>query len=109
MSLLPLTREEHRTVHGGSPAVLPRVSLDGMGPAFDGQLSGADRRAASCAYRQRMKLGPARVLEDDWLLPRVHVVVAPLLQRKHDRTQVSTGFGQVILVARWVLGVHASL
>jgi hypothetical protein len=48
-----------------------------------------------------MKFGPARVLEDDWLVPRVHVVVAPLLQRENDRTQVSTGFGQVILVARW--------
>src|SRR5207248_11234971 len=88
---------------------LPGIAVDGMGPAGDRQLAGLDRCPAGRAYRQRMKFGPARVLEDDWLLSRVHVVVAPLLQRENDRSQVGTSFGQVILVARWVLGVHASL
>ena len=44
-----------------------------------------------------MKLSSAGVLEDDWLLPRVHVTVAPLLQGENDRSQVSAGFGQVVL------------
>ena len=80
-----------------------------MGPALDRQLAGADRCPAGREYSQRMKFGPARVLEDDWLMPRVDVDVAPLLQRENDRTEVSTGLGQVVLLARWLLGVHAPL
>src|SRR3954447_10259221 len=56
-----------------------------------------------------MKLGAAGVLEDDRLPAWVDVVVAPFLQCENDRTQVSAGVGQVILVARRVLGGHASL
>src|SRR3954470_12820902 len=90
-------------------SALPGLALDGMGSALDRELSGADRCPAGCAYRQRVKLGSAGVLENDGLLSGVHVVVAPFLQREDDRTEVGAGFGQVVLVARWVFGVDASL
>ncbi len=74
-------------IRGSSPRpALPGLALDGVGPAGDCQLAGADGRPAGRAYRERVKFGPARVLEDDWLLPWVYVVVAPFLQREHDRT-----------------------
>src|SRR4051794_6730688 len=88
---------------------LPGLALDRMSPALDRQLSTCDRGHARGAYRQRLEFSPTCVLEDDWLLAGVDVLVAPLLQRKNDRTQIGAGLGQVVLVARWALGVDPAL
>jgi hypothetical protein len=83
--------------------------VNGVGPADDGQLAGADGLAACRAHRQGVELVAAAVAEHDGLGPRRALLIAPLLQREDDGTQLLAGLGEVVLVALGPLGVGPSL
>ena len=91
-----------------TPVALER-GVDRVRPAGHLQVAQPGRLAARRAYRRRVELRAAAVLEHDRLGARVQVPVAPLLEREQDRVQLVARLGQLVLVARWALGVRAPL